>query len=478
MPNQTPSPLRPYLTPFVADHFYLIPLPWLRAVAGAADLDARELLLAQVVDGQVIFTEEEGEQHWHGVDGAVRPFFTRRTYERHRQRLLADGLLRRAPAAPRPANVTRAAWQDLRRGIKYLVEEWPAAAWLYRPRTYLENRWPVWLGNSDVTSRLILLALLAEAERLARTPDARLPEQTSLNWRQLYTVVEEWFGAAAITPPANGLAAALRKGIYELLALGALREEAGADQRYVLHLNVFDRNPQWSLAGMAQRCQADPVQDGALLELVRELMTHCCEPVTRLKRVWNAVQAQRQSATLLDESDLLDLQKFIRTQRKGGPPRHNHLLQAFLRQRQATGRRLVSAIFRLSAHEVALAAATVHGAPLYMPAVDTHGLAATQLWVHCERRDGLTVEQAQVILAASHWLVWQEGTGGPPVLIVLAGPPPRPLSIDFGYVLRANDLHGRLDYARPFEVLLRCRQPDPRLILHCRFRLLYPVGRK
>ena len=65
----------------------------------------------------------------------------------------------------------------------------------------------------------------------------------------------------------------------------------------------------------------------------------------------------------------------------------------------------------------------------------------------------------------------------PPVAILLSGHPPQPLSIDFGYVLRANQLHRRLDYALPFEVIFRCGRPDPRLILHCRFRLLLARGK-
>jgi hypothetical protein len=44
--------------------------------------------------------------------------------------------------------------------------------------------------------------------------------------------------------------------------------------------------------------------------------------------------------------------------------------------------------------------------------------------------------------------------------------------VEFGYVVRANDLHTRLDYARPFEVIVKCDRAEPRIHLQCVFRVL------
>lgn len=472
MPNHPPTPPC-YTPPFVQERFYLVPLAWLQAVADAGALDARELLLAQVVDGQVIFAEEQGEQRWYETLGGARPFFTRRTYEHHRNLLLHHGLLRRHKAPPRPTTVTKLAWQELHRDIKYLVADWPPTDWVYRPRTYLANRWPVWLGNSDVASRLILLAVLAEARLTLTGGHTDLPEQVTMSWRQLCTFVEGIADPTSGPPPADQVRAAVRKGIQELALLGAWSASSDDDTHYIFSLSVFDQNPPWSLPAIAQRFQADLARDGLHLHIVRDLMAHCWEPVTRLGRVWNAVQAGRRSAELLDESDLLDLQKFLRIQHRQSPPlRHDQALQAFAQQRRRMGDRRVSGTFLLTAQPIALAQTTVEGAPLQMPADTAHGLAATQVWIHPERTAGMTVAEAQAVLASAHLLIWQKGANAPPTPIVLSCHPPRPLSIDFGYVLRANQLHRRLDYARPFEVILHCQQPDPRLKLHCRFRLL------
>jgi hypothetical protein len=483
MPNLTEAQPQSYAPPFLEDRFYLIPLPWLHAVVEAGALDARALLLAQVVDGAdhrpvVIFDEMSTEQVWYAEVETARPFFTRRTYERHRKRLVAQGLLRKYRPASPPAGVTKVAWQDLQQGIKYTVASWPGDAWIYCPRPYLTNRWPIWLGNSDVASRLIVLALLAEAGRLAGAGGTPLSTQVTLSWRQLCAFVEQRLGDAPGRPLSAQMISAqiagkLRKGIQELMVLSAVDEMVGSPLRYALSLPVFDQPPQWSIPAMAQACQADSRADGLCLELVRDLMNHCWEPVTRLKRVWNAVQAGRRSATLLDETDLLDLQKFLRTQRhQGPPPRHDHVLQAFLRQRQPTSERLVGDLFLLTAQAIMVAQFTANGNPIVMPVATVHGLAATQLWIRCECTGGLTVAEAQEILVLTRLLIWQERADAGPVTIPLLCHKPRTLSIDFGYVLRANQLHGQLDYAQPFEVILRCHRPDPRLKLHCRFRLL------
>ena len=473
MPNQLPVNL-PFTAPFTSAHFYLVPLPWVQGVTEAGDLDARDLLLAQVVEGQVIFADMHDEQQWHQHEEQVRPFFTRRTYERYRKALLARGLLRPYRPGQPPVGVTKTVWRDLQRGIKYLAHDWPGAEWLYRPRGYLLHRWPVWLGNADVASRLVLLALCAEVGRLVQTPATPLPTQVTLSWRQLHTFVTALGQRPDDLPAIN---AQLRKGVQELLLLGAITELTDGPSQYRLELSRLAQPPLWSLPAIAQRCQADPVQDAVLLPLVRDLMRTCWEPVTRLPRVWRAVQAVRQSADLLDEADLLDLQKFLHIQRPGPPLRHDHLLQAFLRRRQATDVRLMSGCFLLTAQEIMVTATTVEGAPLLMPAESAHGLAATQLWIRCLRRADLTVAAAQEILAQTQLIISQEQADGLPRLIPLVCHPPQALSIDFGYVLRANQLHSQLEYSRPFEVILRCRRPDPRLQLDCRFRLLRQRGR-
>ncbi|MEZ4726054.1 MAG: hypothetical protein R3E79_02845 [Caldilineaceae bacterium] len=79
--------------------------------------------------------------------------------------------------------------------------------------------------------------------------------------------------------------------------------------------------------------------------------------------------------------------------------------------------------------------------------------------------------ETQEILAATHFIVWQTVAGQAPTAIPLVCPKPKALSIDYGFAIRANELHQRLDYRHPFAVIVKCSRPDARLELLCCFRL-------
>lgn len=159
-----------YPPPYARDHFYLVPVTWLCSVGDAGDWDTRELLLAQVWDGQIIFQTDE-EQQWVTDSNDRRRFFSRQTYSRHKNTLLRLGLLQKFHPPARTAGVAAVVHRELYQGIKYEVSEWPPASPLfYRPRSYLQQRWPVWLGNSDTGSRAILLAFFEEAASSAAQP--------------------------------------------------------------------------------------------------------------------------------------------------------------------------------------------------------------------------------------------------------------------------------------------------------------------
>jgi hypothetical protein len=459
--------------------FYRFPLAWLAGVAEAAALDARDLLLAHTHDGKVIFSDEQDEQAWFVNDTAagLRGLFSRQTYAKHKNALLSQQHLCHYQRPPRPPSVTRAAHDDLYRPVKYTLTTWPPSAWFYRPRTYLLRRWPVWLGNSDLGSRAILVALFAKlAEQ--NTSASQPPTQITLKWQEITQQAAHLF-AKLDGAPATEMVVKLRKGVQELRALGLLNEEAGVPLRYTLPLARLQGAPTWPSAELARSCSVELEQEEAWLSIVASLMTHCCEPVTRLQTVWNALRHQRTSPYLLDETDVNDLRKFVLSQRKQGRlPRHDEVLNDFMQNNRAQQQRVCSDPFFLPVETLALAQTTTNGAPIQMPAATQHGVEATQLWLRCKRQEGLTVAEAQSILAQVRLIVWQENPPQPPVAVPLVCHPPKPLSIDYGYILRANDLHQRLDYSRPLALILKCDQPDPRLTLHGRFRLLLSSSRR
>lgn len=459
---------------FAEDDFYRFPFNWLVDITDAGDLDARDLLLAHMDEGKVIFAADQGEQVWFRNDERThrRGLFTRQTFSKHKNALLNRRFLRKYQRPLRPPKTNVVAHRDLHQSIKYELAEWPlATAWFYRPRGYLQNRWPVWLGHSDLGSRAVLAALLS-----ALMPGSS-QTQVTLRWQAILAFVASHFthssstGAKPVTMKSLPLAK-LRKGIQALQILGLVEEEVGTPLRYTLHLARFAGPPAWSLPRLTEVCQVDMEREGDWLALLADLMTHCCEPVTRLQTVWHTLRHYRASPYLIDPTDLNELRAYMQQQREQGILlHHDQVLAGFVQMCALQQPRLCSSLFELPVATTALARQTAAATPIQILAPSAHAVAATQLWIQCVRTGGLTVAEAQRVLDHTRLIVWQENTGQVPVAVPLICRAPTPLSIDYGYSVPANDLHKQLNYDQPVEVWLKCDQPDARLRLQCRFRL-------
>ncbi|CAN5859663.1 hypothetical protein BH10CHL1_BH10CHL1_44870 [soil metagenome] len=455
---------------FAEDDFYRFPYNWLVDVKDAGDLDARDLLLAHTYEGKVIFADEQGEQYWCMSDERTcrRGIFTRQTFSKHKNALLRQCLLRKYQRPSRSPELSAVTHRELHQSIKYeLVESPSPTAWFYRPRGYLQNRWPVWLGHSDLGSRAVLAALLA-----AFKPGCN-QTQVTLRWSEIQAFVTSHFTHSSPKHMKLLTSGKLRKGIQELQLLGVVEEMMGAPLRYTLYLTRFASAPAWSLPLVAEVCQLDLARETQWLALLSALMTYCCEPVTRLQTVWHTLRHYRASPYLMDETDLGNLRHYLQLQRRQGPLlRHEQVLGGFIQTAALQQPRLCSDLFELPVAAIALARTTVAGRPIQLPASGGHDVAATQLWIQCIRSGNLTVAEAQQIVGHTRLIVWQEGAGQAPVAVPLICATPKPSSIDYGHLIQANQLHRHIDVARPLEVWLKCDQPDTRLKLHCRFRLL------
>jgi len=465
---------------FPEDRFYFFPYAWLADVKDAGDLDTRDLLLAHTYDGEVVFPTEQGERVWHQTDERqrLRSLFTRQTYAGYKKRLLAGVLpaqLRPYPLPPRPKGRSERLHRTMHQDMKYEVVDWSAfTTGFYRPRTYLTQRWPVWLGNSDLGSRAVLCAFMARLTAFVHQTQ-KLPTQITCSWQAIRKFVATHFADPAALDTEHPVCAKLGKGVQELARLGLIEEEAGPTLQYTLHLERLAGPPVWSRSAVARACELDEPRDAAWLPLLADLMTICCEPVTRLATVWEALRRLRTSPYIMDALDVNALHRYIRQQRKQGPLlRHEQVLEGFKRWCEAHQRRLCGAEFVLSTTQTALIRETIAGKPILMPVQSVRGVDATQLWIQCERHDGLTVAEAQAVLRQTHLVVWQ--VGETLVVVPLCCLPPKPLSIDYGYIVRANALHRQLDYSRPFEVMVKCDAPDKRLTLRCCFRVLLGKG--
>lgn len=465
-------------SPFKQETFYPIPLAWLTDVQGPSGLDVYEALLYHTDDGDVIFDQQRPESWLYRDDeeAGLRAFFSRQTYSTYKTGLIRSG---RMQAFQRPAFVrtrTQRAQRELVAGIKYQWTRWPPPGpILYRLRPYLERHWPAWLGNADLGSRMALLAFFAPPEHGPTPTNAPLQTNPRRTWTAIHDFVRRQF--FHLGDP-SFLRQKLRKGLNELELLGIVYADGPQASSYVLDLAVLRSRPVWPQAPLAQACRLDPQQDALQLALIRETMLTCAEPVTRLGSLWNAIN-QDYRPYLLDEVDWLALRKHVRSQRPSTLISHKRLLQEHMKRLQRSGKRILGEAFRLTAQGLDGASHTLSGNPIRMPMASAHFIAATQLFVRCEFAEGeMTTEEIIQTLRHMTLIVWQENEGGEPTISPLNSPAPKPLGVELGYIIPANQLHTHLDYRRPFEVLLKCSQPDPRLHLRCQFRLIEVGGEK
>lgn len=448
---------------------YPIPVQWLAYVDSPATLDTLEVLLMHSYDGEVIF--DEAEETWHQEDDParqLRKLFARQTFWKRRSMLLDKGLLhpaQRQHLYPRQSQQVR---RQLTQGLIYTWKEWSlAAAAIHRPRPYLAWRWPAWLGGVDLGSRMALLGLLAPtmAGRLCESVTA--PEEVRRNRYEIHRFVDNHF---AHLGDALYLRNKTDKGLAELAVLGIVQAEA--EDLFVLRLADLEQRPRWPASLVARSCRLEKPADAPLVALVRDAMDACCEPAPSLRHVANHVR-QLHRSHLFTEQERQALHKRFRVASRPGRLIHfAEALKEYLSAIDVHAERKLSGEFRLPIQPIALAVQTVDGEPLSMPAKSAHRVNATQLLILPVFQHDISVEEVRERLAAIEVLIWQRKADGTVKVVPLPTAAPKRLGVEYGYVVRANDLHTQLDYGRPFEVIVKCDRSEPRVHLQCVFRIL------
>ncbi|HAJ36710.1 MAG TPA: hypothetical protein DCL15_13575 [Chloroflexi bacterium] len=448
---------------------YPIPLQWLAYVDSPATLDVLEVLLVHSYDGEVIF--DEAEATWHQEDDPVRQLrkvFARQTFSQRRSRLLALGLLHPTPRQhlyPRQARQVR---RQLTQGLAYTWREWTRTATaIHRPRPYLAWRWPAWLGGADLGSRMALLGLLAPTLSARLCDAVAAPAEVRRSRGDIQRFVNTYF---AHLGDADYLRTKTNKGLAELEVLGIVHAEA--EDFFVLRLADLEQRPRWPAMLVARACRLEKPGDAPLAALVRDAMDACCEPAPSLRHVANRVR-QLHRTHLFTEQERQALRKRFRVASRPGRIVHfTEAVEEHLRAIDVHAARKVSGEFRLPIQPIALAVQTVDGEPLSMPVKSVHRVNATQLLILPVFQHDISVEEVCERLAAIEVLIWQRKADGTVEVVPLPTAAPKRLGIEYGYVVRANDLHTRLDYARPFEVIVKCDRAEPRIHLECVFRIL------
>ncbi len=459
VPDHHP-PSGPYQPlPFVPALFYTVPHAWLADVREPADLDTRHLLLAMNngADALVVFPPDRNEAYWTRANPDGLPnVVSHPTYLRYRRALIADGRLQvlAEPFAPRQV---------------YVLADWPhfaGAGRCYVPRAYIEHRWPAWLGQGQWAPRAALLALLDKlaAEQVAVAAGPRGPLEVSAHVKEL--------GRRAVTIlPAARSTDSMGSGLVVLADLGLVTEIARTrgNRSYRLRTDAFDHPPAWPLAEIAARCALDMTADRPWLELIQAFLRHNCWPVTHCTDVWAAIRRYAPDTVTHDDAQAIGHLLAQRAGRPGVSRKALHprlVLKDYLAQQRRPWRYGCE-------FSVPLAAGASSEPGLWLPVAQPANLDATQLVVRPTWEGRLSREAVLAFLAGTRWFIRQP-TARYVERVIELPPSLRPdrQTLSDGLILVGNHLHTALDYALPFRVTVEPAQAQPRLQLHCQFRVL------
>lgn len=439
-----------FIAPFLPASYYLVLKAWLTGVEQPLALDARELVnCAQIEDSDTIaFAGPYELALWVRENDAGKPnLLSHVTFNRYFEQLMLEQDGSREPCL-RPVSGQRATYQ---------IQDWPAIAGagvIYKPRAYLHNLWPVRLGHGARAARAALLALFD-----VMTQDT--PERAPGPVTRPITLQQIKARAAALLPryvDTRQIGSSLRQ--LEQLGLITELSHSNHNTTYCLNLAAFDRPSQLQPAAVAAACGLDPVHSAVWVELVCAFLAALLKPEEQAAAVWKQIrQHGRDLASEEDARRVIALLQQRRGQRSSGIAR---VLRDYRSQQASAATWLNGRSFVLDANPSGFGAATGVSMPPGTELGDH--LQATQLLLSLEPAADMAT--AAELLAGSRLLVWQ----APNLIVVTEDLRLRHTLISGECVLDCNSLHGRLDYARPFVVLLFSREAQSTIRLTGRFR--------
>lgn len=516
-------PLR-YQSRLSSEEYYCLPISWISDIEQTSMLDVIDMIFYHVVStsfsvtnhadalteqetdpriGRVYFADRrDDESGWQKpvqtTDGMLIPaLFDQKTYRAQITALESAGKLipypneicndnDSVPSSTEKDKDNLANDKKQKKSpdrIKYSIVGWPELEpVIFRPRSYTLNRWPIWLGPRRWGARAVLLAFMHQ--HTERNHSSAPKQQTSSSIEASYSsLCETVYQLCASAIAADGRTIDkndINAGFKDLLAIGLITEVApsrsGGETLYRFDdMRLLDP-PRWETANIAHALELDEVEFRIWLIVACDIMTYLRQPITQLRSVWNLLDKERKRKNdyphLLSIIDLRRLQEYVRRQRKDKKLSAKNVIAEF-RNKHLIQKRLQSAYFTFDSKKIDLAQlGDADTTMISMPQDTHHGIQATQLAIIYEPKGNLSIDESMKIATGSTFVVCQEDDSGTTTTVSLGPCRPRKGSITCAYILPANQLHKQIDFARPFEVILRCPNPDPRLRLRCTFILL------
>lgn len=455
-----------YPLPFTPRYYYYIPYRWLGKVTQAAELDCYELLLTMESDGNVLFPHDQDVAYWTRKNDENLPnVVSHTTFGKVCKDLINRGWL--LPLSDDAVNYfSLTEWSELN-----------SADVIYKPRSYITERWPARLVHNKWETRMALLALMVHmaqqynyTNQTTSTGADILVTETSRE--QLKAIVQRF---PIHNPEIKAkIVSKMGQGLDELTSLNLITstKKRANNRWYQFQSDAFERIQEPTLEDIAKTCGLNLEQDTHWVELVATFLRYNCRPLTEASQVWKTIRkhstylnAQKYVVTAKDAQTLIVL-----IQQKAGhaATTPKKILKDYVKSCQEEAKRHwdICESFQISlAHELTQSP-SLH---LFDPQRSNRRLEATQLEVNYVRHPRLSYLDAQELALGTRIEIRQQEQIITPGRILQ----PDRYDIQKGHLLDYNHLHTRLDYTQPLQLLVHAAQPTPRLTLSCSFRQLY-----
>jgi hypothetical protein len=433
-----------YLPPFDHERFYLVPLLWLRDVREALDLDARDLLLSMHLDRNsnlLTFPEGETIAYWVRENGDGLPnLMSHVSFAAQLKRLLAE-------EPQRPALLQ----QDRTFREVFQLVDWPAFAHLgviYKPRSYIRLRWPVWLGAS-LAARAALLGLLAQLAEARLASDLE-PLSVTATKVQVRKQVKRLL-------PASAVDAQVGVGLRQLcdLRLVELTESSRHNTTYRLAIEAFTRPPRYTSEDVAAALGLDRTQHGHWVALVEAFLRHNFLPLEQSQALWRKIRSY--DPDIATETDARTLLRTLEAQAGRASTNPTRILADYVKRKAKQAWQYSSSFaIRLHVGEIAQSKPEVTMPALYGAQVH---LQATQLVLTVEPPARLALVDAVMVLQTELANAQLDILQGETLIQVTNRLRPTLLDLRTQWIIDCNHLHRQLDYAQPLQLLLRYPSP-------------------
>lgn len=453
-----------YLLPFAPTRFFVVPHSLLLRARTALELDALDLLLHRVAPGseEAAFPEDRDVAWWvRSNDDGLPNLMSHVAFH-----AILKGWLASAPEA-RPFLTRSSACKECFQvsGARPLE----GAARLYKPRSYMDRRWPVWFGRSGKTARAALLAFFAlmVAESAGQSALPLEPVATVAQLRSRAETLLPHFDdthseeAGEANRPFSAMAAALKR----LAALSLINEvrRSSHGPTYRLNLAGFDSQPVYDVQKLAHDCGLDLEQDRAWVDLVTAFLEANCLPQEDCRAIWRELRARAETVATPD--DARSVLRLLQRRRGRGSVTVSCVVRDYRAQMSRNIRWQMGEAAILQVAPKSLSAPAIMRMPV-LPTSSAH-LDATQLLMtvtpegRTTRRD-ITQTFSEATIEVSQ---------GKNRFLLVEDMHLSDLDMRTFALYDCNRLHGRLDYALPFHLHLHHNPTRRRMQAGFRFRV-------